>query len=194
MPPGGWHLRVAVTALISGPARTVASLVAQAESKLPRDDVGLASIRRHNLWPDIREQLHRGELIARGFRHGQEKAMTIDSEFLAVAEPNYDADTLEAHGVVYHDVRILPGTDAPIQAQAPPPKPSEAALAEWFCSVRVPNWPPNQAPPSGEMDRVAAQRYFGVLFSRGVFRRVRKCNTPQNWRKSGRRRAPTIAP
>jgi hypothetical protein len=126
MPPDGWPLRMVITECVTDAWRDNADLFLRCEAMAPLDDVGVKRM-RSLLWNDIREQLQRGELVATGCGHGDVRRVTVDRGFFVGAEPDYAADSLTAHGVSYHDVRVLPAAALARQNPAIP-----VELANWF--------------------------------------------------------------
>jgi len=61
-----------------------------------------------------------------------------------------------------------------------------AALGFWF-KLRVATWPKFEPTPSESTDLAAAEAYFDTV-PRDVFRRIRRENTPESWRKPGPRK------
>jgi hypothetical protein len=68
------------------------------------------------------------------------------------------------------------------------PSYSPNALRAWF-TLRVASWPQNAPPPIEDNDFKAAQLAFEDHIPRDRFREIRREKTPENWRKSGPRRA-----
>lgn len=76
----------------------------------------------------------------------------------------------------------------PVEHTSVRPKPTEAAVRDWFAD-RVANWPDDKPAPSETADWQEASRHFGDGLRRDEdFRPIRQTATPLEWRKSGKRR------
>lgn len=107
--PGGWPLRLAISALAPASLRRLADDFVQLETLLAARG-GLPgsteSVRRH-LWLSLCERILAGEVVARGFVFGEKGVEAIAPAFFSRANPDYDGDRVTAHGVTYHDVRLF---------------------------------------------------------------------------------------
>jgi hypothetical protein len=72
------------------------------------------------------------------------------------------------------------------------PTPTDAAVRQWFRD-RVAGWPDDKAAPSEDEDWHAAAAHFALGLTRDEIRLVREAETPEAWRKKGRRRPWGIA-
>jgi hypothetical protein len=70
---------------------------------------------------------------------------------------------------------------------SPKPRPTDPAVRQ-FQRNRVAGWPKDRAPPTEQEDWETARNHFGPGLTRDEFRLVRRDETPDAWRRQGRRR------
>ena len=110
MPPGGWPMRMAITALVTERWRHNASLYLQLEPSSSAADLRTTC---NGLWNELVGRACNDEVVFFGAPPTADRAGPIDPSLLRGAEPDYDADTLTAGGRFFHAVTVYPAPDVP---------------------------------------------------------------------------------
>lgn len=198
-PAEGWTLAQAAEALCpeewrkaQGAGRRLDGRVAYTPS-----ESGLETLRKAFI-----QRMERGDYVADGLSF--DGVETIPADRWREARPSFalpgEQRRLRADIVSgprsWDGVRIRRPAAAPMPKQKPDAKPttarrleySDKGLRGWF-RLRVDRWPKDAPPPSEKECLAAAREHFEGRIGRDPFRVIRREMVPENWQKSGPRKA-----
>lgn len=105
MPPGGWPLRMAITALALD--RWADSIRGYREAEMHEPAISAQNLRNF-LWLELIFRAHRGEVVFRGVKPDADEPSTIDPGLLSgSSKPDYAGDSLTTAGRTYHSVTVF---------------------------------------------------------------------------------------
>jgi len=189
-PVTGQEMRRLASEGYNGP--TVISRSSNLESEYYRNIIRYCELRSQQE-AELLEKLRAGRLVAVGY----DSRLPIDAPPIAIPSGrwpralslNFSESTATGGGLTVLDIQIFEGL--PDLARAPPVRSgravSQAKVVSWYLEWVKKNSLLGKA-PSRKEDMAAAREIFGTHVTRELLRELRRDVSPEEWRRSGRRK------